>query len=39
MYLPEDATTYENIYDALGNYIIEKIGDPIGWDESTYSYD
>jgi hypothetical protein len=36
MYLPEDATIYEDIYDSLNKKIIEKIGNPIGWDDHTY---
>jgi hypothetical protein len=36
MYLPEDAVIHDNIADALRLKVIERKGNPNGYDEWTY---
>ena len=36
MYLPEHAIIYDNIIAALQANIIKKVGNPSGWDETSY---
>lgn len=36
MYLKEDAKIYDNVIAALEAKVISKLGNPKGWDETTY---
>jgi hypothetical protein len=36
-YMYKDAVIYNDIFDAFENNIFSKIGDPVGWDENSYT--
>lgn len=37
IYQPDGAIIYQNIFDAKDKRVIEKIGNPIGYDDTTYA--